>query len=101
MSARRVFPGSLAVLSEEFPSIWLREYPGETDVREELRVYGGVLLVLEVVTDRRWEDDPSIRVLAPGSVSGWTFLSRLDILCEETSPRQSKTAHCSARVGSC
>jgi len=90
MSARRVFPGSLAVLSEEFPSIWLRENPDETDVREELRVYGGVLLVLEVVTDRRWEDDPSIRVLAPGGVSGWTFLTRLRLLDDATESTSSR-----------
>lgn len=80
MSAQHVFPGSLAVLRDEFPSIWLRDNPTDTAARDEMRVFGGILLVLEVVPDKRWEDDPSIRVLAPGCVFGWTFLTRLRLL---------------------
>jgi len=81
MSAPRVFPGSLAVLSDTFSSgVWLREHPDSTDTREELRVRGGLFLVVEVLEDERWEGDPSLRVLTSSGLVGWTFLSRLRLV---------------------
>lgn len=81
MSAPRVFPGSLAVLSDTFTGgIWLRETPNATDAREELRVRGGLFLVVEVLEDERWEDDPSLRVVTSEGLVGWTFLSRLRLV---------------------
>lgn len=81
MSAPRVFPGSLAVLSDTFTSgIWLRETPNATDAREELRVRGGLFLVVEVLEDERWEGDPSLRVVTSEGLVGWTFLSRLRLV---------------------
>lgn len=81
MSAPRVFPGSLAVLSDTFTSgIWLRETPDATDAREELRVRGGLFLVVEVLEDELWEADPSLRVVTSEGLVGWTFLSRLRLM---------------------
>lgn len=55
-----------------------------------MRVFGGILLVLEVLPDKRWEDDLSIRVLAPGCVFGWTFLTRLRLLDDATESTSSR-----------